>query len=82
MAHEFPDSTPRLDQMVEGMCEVTKEQFIAFVTLRDVHPSSDTASFKFRHHWSEWRLRDDRLIGISYSDSYGVEPTRFFRRAT
>lgn len=79
MAHQFPEFTDRLVSLTQGMEEVSKDAFFASVGHRDVHPTPDITSFKFRHHWSEWRLRGGRLVGVSYSDSHASEPTRFFK---
>lgn len=66
---------------VDGMREVTQAEFFAAVGKMDVHPVPCVASFKNRHHESEWQMQhsfDRKRVGVSLSDSHANEPSRFW----
>lgn len=66
---------------LSGMKPVTKEAFFAAIGPTDTMPRVDVASFKGRYHRSIWETSGRAVVGESFSDSHGSEPTVFFLRA-
>jgi hypothetical protein len=58
---------------------VSEAEFFAVMNPLDVHPRVDVASLRSRYHVSTWEAQHTRkIVGQSESDSYAIEPTRFF----
>lgn len=55
------------------MKPVTKEEFFAIIGPRDIHPKVDPSSLKFRWHISHWETPGRKVVGLSRSDSWGIE---------
>lgn len=60
------------------MRQVSEREFFATIGPQDVHPRVDVSTLKDRYHVSRWEVQHARrLVGMSKSDSWGVEPTVF-----
>ena len=62
--------------------EITKTEFFATVGVLNVYPRVDVASLKTRFFTSCWVTINRTVLGKTITDSWGVEPTRFFVKAT
>lgn len=62
------------------MNQVSETEFFRTVGQLNVHPRVDVATLKGRNHVSHWEMLDGarRVVGRSESDSWDVEPTKFF----
>ncbi len=61
------------------MRQVTEAEFFAVIGPQDIYPRVDAASLRDREHVSHWEARQTReVVGMSRSDSHGVNPTQFF----
>lgn len=67
-------------QKVEGLVQVTKEQFFAVVGPLNVHPRPDVRSFKGRDFVSDWELQDNtrERVGVNVSDFWACLPGAYF----
>jgi hypothetical protein len=60
------------------MNKTTYSLFFATINPLDVHPKVVVASFQGRWHTSIWELRDRTVIGRTETDSWDVQPTRYY----
>lgn len=61
-----------------GMVRASYKEFFAAMGKEDVHPHVDKASLRKRFIRSVWETPTRRVLGESFSDSWGVESTVFF----
>lgn len=58
--------------------EISREAFFATVGQMDVHPMVDERTLKGRFYTSIWKLRNQKIVGKTISDSHGIEPGQYF----
>lgn len=63
------------------MRSVSRDEFFATVGSLDVHPRVDVSTLKDRWHESDWETPQRQRLGRTRSDSWGVEPTRYWVEA-
>jgi len=59
------------------MRHVTKHEFFAVLGPMNVNPVVEVNSLKHRTHVSKWMTPYREHAGTSFTDSWGIEPTRF-----
>ena len=74
----MPYEQPTSEKIANSMKQTTKKEFFDSIGRMDVHPTVRVSTFKEREHVSDWKTRDGHVVGVSVSDSYCVNPTKFY----
>lgn len=58
--------------------QVSSHEFFATIESTNAHPRVETQTLKDRYHVSNFETPARAVVGQLISDSWGVEPSRFF----